>query len=497
MRASACDMRTDRLMMCGLFVVFIALGVLRSWGWSLTSELGDGNSSWLAAVGFALLLAMCALFTWAVQTPNRAAYLLGGSAALGVFPSIPKLPFLPDVTHTALILFFIANRRCWSAWKEIPKFIDIRIKSYTVFLFIAVVSVAINFAIRGDVWQLKVGLSGLFLLVTLLLTLCVMAVSQATGIFNQLRDGFLDSAQILAAVGCIALILLLVTPYSTGFAGDGQDTIFGLGYFDRLKLMFDGPGIAGSFFVLAMSFAVHALSARSSKVKGLSRMGLVFLIQAAPWLVAASGSRVAKVALLILILTGLAWQPVRRTTLSALPSTLASLFVGLDFQSFPDAVRFALGHVFPGSFDVHELGKMRLGERFLKPEQRWDLMVGAVNSYRESPWLNQFIGMGLGVAGYSNAPYPSPHNQYMKLLFDVGFLGFTSYLVFWFKLNSRVFTLACINERPRSNAAWMFGVSMISIIGLSVAYQVETRGLVLVLLLMMFTWPGISIDKSN
>jgi hypothetical protein len=448
-------------------------------------------------MGYALLLALCAFFVWAVQAPERATYLLGGSAALGVFPAIPKLSFLQDVTHVVLILFVVANWRNLSVRREIRMMADPRIKSYVVFLLAAVTSVVVNFLLRGDVWQLKVGLSGLLLLGLLFMVLCLMVASPASEIFSQLHKGFLDSAQIAAALGGIVLLLLLVMPYSTGLAGDGQNTLWGLGYFDRLTLMFEGPGVAAIYFVGAMSFAIYALSEYGSSIKGWSRMRLLFLVQVSPWLIVASGSRVGKIALVVLILTGLLWKPVRRASLIALPMTLAALLIALDFQSFPTAVKFYLGHIFPELFDINALEKLRLAGRFLALEERGDLIHHAAAAVQEAPLLNQIVGMGYGVSGYRTSPYPSPHNQFVGLIVQVGVMGFASYFLFWLTCSRRVLTSAWRFSSSGAGAAWAFGTSLISIVGLAVAYEIDTKGWVLVLLLMMFSWSDISSDKSS
>jgi len=485
------------LVLCGLFAVFVALGVLRSRGWSLTSTVGEGVFGGVALVGYVLLLALGALFVWAVQAPERATYLLGGSAALGVFPAIPKLPFLQDVTHALLVLFVVANWRSLRAWREIRMQLDARLVSCLVFLLVAVVSVVVNFLQRGDVWQLKVGLSGLLLLGIFFLVLCIMVVSPAPTVFNQLRKGFLDSAQIAAASGCVALVLLLVAPYSTGLAGDGQDTLGGLAYFDRLKLMFDGPGIAAIYFVCAMSFAVHALSEHSSAIRNSARARLLFLVHASPWLIVATGSRVGKIALVVLILTGLSWKSVRSVSLIALPTTFAALLIALDFQSLPSAVKFHLGYVFPEFFDASTLEKLRLGDRFLALEERGDLLYQAIPAVGEAPLLNQVIGMGYGVSGYSSSLYPSPHNQFIGLIVQVGVLGFASYFLFWLTCSWRVLSSAWRFSSSGVGASWAFCVSLISIFGFAVSYQAEKKGWVLLLLLMMFNWAGASSEKSS
>jgi hypothetical protein len=483
------------LVLCGLFAVFLVLGVLRSMGWSLT--VGEGISGGVTWVAYALLLVLCALFIWAVQAPERATYLLGGSAAFGVFPAVPKLPFLQDVTHVMLILFLVSNWRYLRLWREIWTPVDPRLAGYLVFLLVAVVSVAVNFLQRGDVWQLKVGLSGLLLLGIFLMVLCVMVVSPAPTIFKQLRNGFLDSAQIAAAFGCVALVLLVVTPYSTGLTGDGQDTLWGFGYFDRLKLMFDGPGIAAIFFVGAMSFALHALIEHDSAISAWSRARLLFLVMASPWLIVATGSRVGKIALVILILTMLLSKSGRRAWLIVLPTTFAALLIALDFQSFPSALKFNLGHIYPEFSDINDLNNLRLADRFFALEQRGELMSHAIFELRKASFLNQMFGMGYGVSGYSASLYPAPHNQFLGLVVEVGVLGFVSFFLFWLACSRSFLTAVRGCGSFEVGESWAFGISLISIFGLAFAYEIETKGWVLIVLLMIFNYSGIRRDKSR
>lgn len=169
----------SQLVLGGLFAVFVALGVLRSRGWSLTSTVGEGLFDSVALLGCVLFVVLGGLFVWAAQAPERATYLLGGSAALGVFPAIPKLPFLQDVTHAALIVFLAANWRSLRDWRGIRTPVDLRVLGYLAFLSVAVVSVGVNFLQRGDVWQLKIGLSDLLLQGILLMALCIMVISPA------------------------------------------------------------------------------------------------------------------------------------------------------------------------------------------------------------------------------------------------------------------------------------------------------------------------------
>lgn len=485
-------------LLCLLFIVFVALGVLRSMGWSLTSIAEDkAELGWVTIVGYALLFILCISFIWVIQAPERATYLLGSSAALGVFPKIPGLPFLQDVTHVALALFVIANWRNLHPWMEIRTPTDLRLKAFLTFLFISTASVIINFMLRGDVWQLKVGISGLFLLGLLFVALSIMIKSPTNRIFSDMYDGFLDSAKIATVLGVIVITLSLVTPYSTGIEDDGRDTLWGLEYFDRLKLMFDGPGIAASYFVGAMAFVIYALSQCGSTIKGWSRNWLLFLVQALPWLVVASGSRVGRIALAILILAGLLWSPVRRASLIALPMTIAALLIMMDFQSFPSAVKYSLGHIFPEHFNIEKIDDLRLHARLFALEERGDLLKHSISALQEESMLRKIIGIGYGITGYRTSPYPSPHNLFLGLIIQVGILGFLSYFLFWFICTKPIFTSAKNLNSSEQGVRWAFCISLVSILGLAVSYEVQTRGWVLMLLLMMHSWLNFNKKSHN
>jgi hypothetical protein len=489
----------DFRVLCGAFVIFIVLGILRSMGWSMTSPTSTEGSAWIASVGYVLLTILFLVMIWIAQSSARATYWLGASAALGVFPSMPKLPFLQDVTHVALILFVAANWRNLKAMRFVNAIGDSRLKSYMVYLLVAGSSVVFNFLSLGNIWQLKVGLSALFLLFVFFIVIYQIAAEPTLDVFGQLLKGFLDSAQIAAVLGAIVLVLLLVTS-SMGITGDGPDAVWGLGYStDRLKLLFDGPGVAGSYFVVAMSFAIVAFSINGrSMEKWRGRGGLLFLIHIAPWLVVASGSRVARMALIALILTGLLCRPVRRILLIALPSSLIALMVMLDFQSFPGAARFSIDHVLPGVYsNGQNLEGLRLGSRFFEWEQRGDLLHQACVIFKELPLINRLLGMGHGVAGYRTSPYPSPHDQYFDLLIEVGLCGFLAYFAFWLTSSRRVIACLLHHRSFASTIGWAFCASVISIVGLSVAYEINTKGIVLVLLLLIFSWPYTFERSSN
>lgn len=200
----------------------------------------------------------------------------------------------------------------------------------------------------------------------------------------------------------------------------------------------------------------------------------------------AIGSRVGKIAPVVLILAGLSWKSMRRVSLIVLPPTFATLLIALDFQSFPSPVKFHLSYVFPEFFDANALENLRLASRFLALEERGDLLRQAIATVREAPLLNQVIGMGYGVSRYSSSLYPSPHDQFIGLIVQVGVLGFASYFLFWLTCSWRILSSAWRFSSSGVGASCAFCVNLILIFGLAVAYQAGTKGWVLVLLLMLF-----------
>lgn len=485
------------LVLCGQFAALLVLGALGSYGWSFNASANWETPVWMTVLAYGSLLMIGALSVSTAWNPHRASYFLGASVALGAFPEIPKLSFLKDVTHLALIVFVVAHWRGLEMSFRLRSLADQRLRCYALFFFVASVSVGANFLLRGDIWQLKVGFVGLLVLGLLFIAIFEILVSQDSSIFAQLYRGILDSAMIAAMIGGIAIILLVVTPFSMGVAGDGRDTIWGLGYFDRLTLMFNGPGVAGSYFVVAMAVGIHELSRDSGAMKKWKKNGLLLLVNLSPWLTVATGSRVGKIALVVLVLSGLLWKPVRRATLIVIPSALASILVSLDFQSLPNAVQFGLGKIFPDFFDMPTLEKQRLGERFWQLEQRGELLRHSMQVIREAPVVNQLIGMGYGVAGYRTSPYSEPHNQFVGMVVEVGIFGF---------LSSGSFALICMWQafaalrnlpRPQKSSAWAFSISLISILGLATSYQITTTGIVLILLLLMLSWSSMGESKSR
>lgn len=250
------------------------------------------------------------------------------------------------------------------------------------------------------------------------------------------------------------------------------------------------PGLTAIYFVVSMTFAIHEISKEDRDISNISRFSLLFILYVSPWIVAATGSRVGRISLVVLVVAGLLWKPVRRATLIMFPSSFAATLLMLDFQSFPSAVKFIIGHILPDHSIVQQMEGLRLTGRFFDAEERGELFRHAISMMVEAPLINQLFGMGYGVSGYSSSPYPRPHNQFLGMIVEIGIFGSIALALFWFVCGWRIFFAVPRLTWSDKSALWVFFVSLIAIFGLAISYQITTKGLVLVFLFLMFSWSG-------
>jgi hypothetical protein len=486
------ERKTDGLVLCCTTLIVLAFNVLSSFRWA-TELLATFAMDWFLLVLWVPLLVLFFFALWVVQTPVRAAYWVGASVMLGVMPTIPHLVFLTEFEHVALFLFVAANWRNYSIkhfWQALS---DAKLTTYSLFMLIAISSVAINFALVGDIWQLKVGLGQLILYFIFFIASAQVIILKEPKIFHQLLFGFLDSLCIITVLGVLVTVMILTLPYSQGPDGDGRYTLFGLGYFDRLKLFFDGPGVSGCYFVIGMAIAFYVLSIRDGVLRFTNRRALLLAIQVIPWLVIASGSRTAKLAMVAIIVIGLCTKFTRMVAVTSLPSSLLALLIGLDSQSLLMAVRFWTNYFLPDFqfFDSehapHGVTVGVLEGRFFEFGERAVLLMETVAALSSMPWVQNILGMGLGVAGYSASPYPSPHNLILDMVVEVGLLGAMSYFVFW-----GMCWLGCRGLPGNSDQLNQFRRSlfagMIALAGLFTGYDASQRGITLFFLLLLISY---------
>lgn len=464
-----------------LFAVSLACAVLRSVG-TFDAPLHWQNPSDSTLV-ISLVIAIGMPTLWIIQSPGRASYFLGASPALGIFPSLPHVPFLHEFTHLLLITAAVAYWR-GRQHRLMPATLTTPVLLYVVFAVLSIASVLFNYSMHQSIWQFKVGISGLIVVVAFAWLLLELAGSEPNerAPFEDILKGFLHASIGAAIIGVVAIILLFVTPYSTGSNGLGNNTIYGLGYFDRMQLLFEGPSFAGMYFVIAIGLAIYAINRNIGRN---SRLLTIFL-QISPWLVMASGSRAARICLVLILLTGLLVTALRRTTLLVLPSAAIAFLVAVDFQSLPSATMYSLAKAYPDSgLSASELSPLSLDERFFQDNERIMLLKNSIAFFFSSSPLAQWIGNGFGVAGNRASPFPGPHQQPLDLLIEVGVLGFVTYCLFMLSCLVVLMRTKAADESVKRPLHYMLAASLGSMALFSLTYETGTRGIGMVMITLI------------
>ncbi len=430
-----------------------------------------------------VLLVTCsvAIMVWISGSERRASYFLGTSPALGTLPHLPYLSSLQQFTHILLIVVLVAacrsGRLNLTALKKQNILSSQAILVYFAFLGVAAISVLVNFMQMGSVWQIKVGISSIVVPCVFGLYLVSLATDKthASMVQSELIKGFLHSLLILSVVGVVVILLILTTPLSMGTNNVGNDTIFGLGYFQRMQLMFTGPTVAGIFFVISIPFVLQTLQNNMSH----HRVWNIYL-QVVPWLIMASGSRIVKIAMIATLLLNVLHKPCRRVLLVMFPSVLIACSVSLFYQSLPDAMYRIIG--------VAEDTNLSLKGRFFVDHERSALLQASLVFFKDSPTLQQLIGSGYGVAGFRTSNFPEAHMQLLDTLIECGILGATLLALFVWKCGVPVFrSLQDHNIREREFALVLF-CTFITLILFSLVYEISNQGITLVFFALMVSW---------
>lgn len=401
-------------------------------------------------------------------------WLLGLGSTVGVMPELPTIPFIRDHAHFLIILSAVATLLYWATFRPkegVPRFARV----YTAYIVVCVVSTSTNFLLYQSIWQLKVGIS--FLLFFSALAIMISVVSRASKsrweIVEGLVEGLAWGAVGQCVVALLALPLLFILPFE-----EGNDTVFGLAYYDRYKSTMPGPVNLGMFFVAAVPLVILWMRWRSSTIK--TRIGWIYL-QMAPWLVVITGSRTARVVMIGVFLSCLLKATTRVSVLLMLPSTAIAFYLGFYFESFPSAIRAMLGDVDAAGnsikgrfFDISDRTGLiqsaiealpMLGQNSVKVASTLYAPESAI-SFRMAPLaellppqvvdvLNLLFGYGPGVGGYVQSGYPSPHTTVLNLLIDTGVLGFTFCCTFFIWLALRLFVRSFSRSDPHAITIWL------------------------------------------
>ncbi|MDA9508825.1 hypothetical protein XI09_30135 [Bradyrhizobium sp. CCBAU 11386] len=457
-----------------LFFVSVSWAAVRS-GFVVRSTFGEILENavplWIRLAFFAAFAVSSVLFF--LLRKDRF-WLLGLGSTVGVLPELPTIPFVRDNAHFLIILSAAAVLLYWTTFRlkeRAPGFARI----YTAYLVVCAASTLVNFLLFQSVWQLKVGLS--FLLFFSMLAILILEVSSdgkgRWEVVNGLVDGLAWGAVGQCVIAVFALPLLFILPFE-----QGNDTVFGLAFYDRYKSTMPGPVNLGMFFVAVMPVVLLWMRRGSSPIK--TRVGWIYL-QLAPWVVVITGSRTARVVMIGILLSLFLKATTRKNALLILPSTVVAFYLGFYFESFPAAIRALLGDADAATlsikgrfFDVSDRSGLIqsaiealpvLGQNSIKVAASLYASESA-SSFQVPPLagllppqlllvLNSLFGYGAGVGGYVRSGFPSPHTTILNLLIDTGILGFVFCCTFFIWLALRLFVRSFSRSDPNAITIWL------------------------------------------
>lgn len=452
------------------------------------------------------LLSLPVLLAW--RSPARLWWLLGASVTIGLLPAIPLMPYLRDASH---LVFLVIAVRCLVAGplggRGTSGSLPMRI--YVVFVGACAFSVCLAqlWGTAGR-WELKVGIAELVVLLSVTVSVCSMLGSDSDReqILDTLLDGFAWATTAQVAIMLLAIYLAFASPLQPG-----NDTLAGLGYWDRVKSTFSNPDQAGVFFATAIPLVVLWAHRRADFASW--RWASIYL-QLAPWMIMASGSRTGKIAMVIALLAALLPGGSRRKVLRAVPSFVLAGYVGLMYQSLPFAVdalvfqaadlgnRLAIflgAHGLPladsvdrivdclhaiAAVDANQIAGMSFRGRFFQ-DSRWDMMARTWNYFVAEPTLQQLLGNGAGIGGFRLSGYPSAHNL-LDLFIEVGLLGTVVLVGFFSVLVLRLVGIAKFaktDHKTWADAILLLGALLTASVGCA-TYRVDRWGFVMVLFSM-------------
>lgn len=240
--------------------------------------------------------------------------------------------------------------------------------------------------------------------------------------------------------------------------------------------------------------AALVIYARSVRLDMDDRV-LGFLLQISPWLVMASGSRGARIALVVVLVWGLFLRDTRSTSLRVLPSAALALWIASTYQSLPSAIGYSvanlldlLGRVGISSSGAYwgslaaDMALLNLEGRFFADMERVTLAKEAFAYFLNATHLNQWVGHGLGVAGFRTSGFPSPHQEPLDLLIETGIVGTVIYALFVVGVIAMLIRALRADNLEDSLLAKSLLVSAVCLGALSLGAEIGTSGTLLFLL---------------
>lgn len=321
---------TEKLWLIGLLTVgAVVWGVVRSI-WNDSGVNGVANQVPRGvSIGFYLLLAIPALS--ALRSMERLLWVLGASVTVGVLPQVPLMPFAREGVHVVLLAIGLVAVIRLTSQERWPTNLPLHL----YWGFLGVCGFSILFAQllgKAGVWELKVGVAEMILY--LAFGLAITALCRAGGrgrATASIIDGLAWTSLAQVLIMLVAIFLSIATPLVRG-----NDSLWGLGFWDRIKSTFAGPDNAGVFFTCTIPLMIYW---GQQQVRRLPQLAAITYMQLVPWMIMATGSRGARIGMLVVLFACLASRQLRPWIVRALPSFIAASYVGFLFQSFPSALQ--------------------------------------------------------------------------------------------------------------------------------------------------------------
>lgn len=472
---------SEKIWMLGWLVCgAVVWGLVRS----MLSNSGVEHEGLTQAIPVAVSVAFMLIFAYpalrSIGSPDRLMWLLGVSVTVGLLPRVPLMPYAREGVHLVLLagaVCMVCRRvRLGEAIRA-----SLPLRLYFVYLGICVISILVS-QLTGvaKVWELKVGVAELILYGAFGLVIAGLAMDRVPTLKSPvvlLLDGFAWAAIVQLAVASIAIALAIGSPLVPG-----NDTLLGLGYWDRVKVTFPGPDQAGVFFAASIPLLIWWASRQRER---RTRMAAMIYLQMAPWFLIASGSRTGRIAALVVVGACLLRRSFRPWMLKLLPSLLAAFMIGFFYQSFPSALNDLL-HAGP-------LSGMNLRGHFFQDAERWRLISESWEFFSAAPFWRQLFGFGVGVGGYRLADYPSAHN-FFDLVIETGLVGTAAVAAFVVVIVSRLARIAHLaaNGEQHPDMAFAILIGLIAVTIGGATYEVQTWGFVMVIYAM-----AISITRDG
>jgi hypothetical protein len=363
---------------------------------------------------------------------------LGYVLPLMMIPQVPHLPFVREFGYLvicALVLFFVlegAKNRLPLTWYiSLIRRLDISVLLLLVLLVIGVISATANYSLYGIWFNLKVGISEIILYFLIIFALFLITDRDSD---YSIDHGLLMSALLVSVFVAVGFGIFGLGALAFADVREQNDTALGLAYYCRLKGSFVGPVHAGIFFATALPVLMHF--ARKDQSKWLKVLCIVTIVMCGV-LVIATGSRSARLALLLMLAGGLLYKPYRRSILWSLPFCAFIFYYGFNYRCIEPVV----GLIFGTGDPTYQY----IGGDFFAVTVRQNLVVDSIAAWLAVPstgtvsstgavggtgiawsyfefFVRIVFGVGPGVAGVGSSVY-QPHMTILDILFEFGILG--------------------------------------------------------------------------